>query len=220
MGSMEMIFVRLLVAAALGAVVGIERDLRRKPAGIRTQMFICMGSALFTIASGEIARLVGDTSGTRIASNIVQGIGFLGAGAILRDRGNISGLTSASTIWVMAAVGMAVGGGLYKIAVFVVVLSLFGLVIVGWVEDRLNIKSRAVVFRITAKSPDEVLPGTQEILKQARVQMQHFQILHAGGQFVVEFDADVSQRQQQQVFAELSKLDAHCEMMPTDSRKE
>ena len=109
--SAETILVRLLVAAALGAVVGLERDLRRKPAGIRTQMFICMGSALFTIASSEIARLLGDTSGTRIASNIVQGVGFLGAGAILRDRGSISGLTSASTIWVMAAVGMAAEEG-------------------------------------------------------------------------------------------------------------
>ncbi len=220
LSSAETIFVRLLMAAALGAVVGIERDLRRKPAGIRTQMFICMGSALFTIASSEIARLIGDTSGTRIASNIVQGVGFLGAGAILRDRGNISGLTSASTIWVMAAVGMAAGGGLYRIAVFVVVLSLFALVVIGWVEDRLNIKSRPMVFRITAKTPDQVLPRAQEIVKQARVQMQHFQILRVGGQFVVEFDAAVSHRQQQEVFEELSKLDAHCEMVPTDTRRE
>jgi putative Mg2+ transporter-C (MgtC) family protein len=212
--------VRLLVAAGLGAAVGIERDLRRKPAGIRTQMFICMGSALFTIASGEIARAMGDTSGTRIASNIVQGVGFLGAGAILRDRGGVSGLTSASTIWVMAAVGMAVGGGMYKVASFVVVLSLFALVVIGWVEDRLNIKSRPVVFRVTAKTPDEVLPRTQEILKQAKVQMQHFQILHVGGQFVIEFDADVSHRQQQEVFGQLSKLDAHCEMVHADTRKE
>ena len=208
------------MAAGLGALVGIERDLRRKPAGIRTQMFICMGSALFTIASGEIARAMGDVSGTRIASNIVQGVGFLGAGAILRDRGGVSGLTSASTIWVMAAVGMAVGGGMYKIASSVVVLSLFALVVIGWVEDRLNIKSRPVVFRVTAKTPDEVLPRTQEILRQAKVQMQHFQILHVGGQYVIEFDADASHRQQQEIFGQLSKLDAHCEMVHADTRKE
>lgn len=220
MSPTETIFVKLLVAAVLGALVGIERDLRRKPAGIRTQMFICMGSALFTIASSEIARLVGDTSGTRIASNIVQGIGFLGAGAILRDRGSISGLTSASTIWLMAGVGMAVGGGLYKIAAFCVALGLFALVIVGWVEDRLNIKSRPVVFRVTAKTPDVVLPRTQEILRQAKVPMQHFQILHVSGQFVIEFDADVSHRQQQEIFGELSKLDAHCEMVHADTRRE
>jgi putative Mg2+ transporter-C (MgtC) family protein len=161
---------------------------------------------------------VGDSSGTRIASNIVQGIGFLGAGAILRDRGSISGLTSASTIWLMAGVGMAVGGGLYKIAAFIVALGLFALVIVGWVEDRLHIKSRPVVFRVTAKTPDMVLPRTQEILRQAKVPMEHFQILHVGGQFVIEFDADVNHRQQQEIFRELSKLDAHSEMVPGDTQ--
>src|SRR5437879_8458882 len=84
--SLHEIILRLTVAAALGAVIGLERVVRRRPAGVRTSLFVCLATALFTILSNELAHRFGDSSGTRIASNIVQGIGFLGAGAILRDR--------------------------------------------------------------------------------------------------------------------------------------
>src|ERR1700752_3481369 len=110
------ILLRLTVAAVLGAVIGIERDLRRRPAGIRTSLFVCLATALFTILSGEIAHTLGDTGSTRIASNIVQGIGFLGAGAILRGAGGVTGLTTAATIFAEAAIGMAAGGGFFRVA--------------------------------------------------------------------------------------------------------
>src|ERR1700730_5411033 len=110
---LDQILLRLTVAALLGAAIGVERDLRRRPAGIRTSLFVCMAAALFTMLSGEIARRFGDTGTTRIASNIVQGIGFLGAGAILKEAGGLVGLTTAATIFLEAAIGMAVGGGLY-----------------------------------------------------------------------------------------------------------
>src|SRR5260370_24897066 len=97
--SLQEIFLRLAVAAALGAIIGIERVVRRRPAGIRTSLFVCLATALFTILSGEIAHRLGDTSGTRIASNILQGIGFLGAGAILRGPGGVLGVTTAATIF-------------------------------------------------------------------------------------------------------------------------
>src|SRR5260370_5984740 len=103
-------FLRLSVAALLGVARRVERDVHRRPAGIRTSAFVCMGSALFTILSFELARLFGDTSGTRIASNLVQGIGFLGAGAILREAGGLVGLTTATTIFAEPAIGMAARG--------------------------------------------------------------------------------------------------------------
>src|SRR5438445_8852882 len=130
--SLHEIFLRLTVAAALGAVIGVERDLRRRPAGIRTSLFVCLATALFTILSGEIARRLGDTGSTRIASNIVQGIGFLGAGAILREAGGVVGMTTAATVFVEAAIGMAAGGGLYAVAVYGTCLVSFGLVCIGW----------------------------------------------------------------------------------------
>ncbi len=134
------ILLRLTVAAALGAIIGIERDLRRRPAGIRTSLFVCLATALFTILSGEIAHRFGDTGSTRIASNIVQGIGFLGAGAILRESGSVVGMTTAATVFVEAAIGMAVGGGFYVVAGYATALVLFGLVVIGWIAQRFNLK--------------------------------------------------------------------------------
>src|SRR5260370_14316241 len=97
--SSQEIFLRLTVAAVLGAIIGVERDLRRRPAGVRPSLFVCLAPALFTILSREIAHRLGDTSGTPIASNIGQGIGFLGAGAILRDARGVIGVTTASTVF-------------------------------------------------------------------------------------------------------------------------
>lgn len=214
------IVVRLAFAAVLGAAIGLERDLHRKPAGLRTTMFICMGSALFTIVSTEIARAVGDTSGTRIASNIVQGVGFLGAGAILRDRGNVAGLTTAASLWTMAAVGMAVAGGLFKVATLVVGLLLFALIILGWVEDRLSLKSRMMVFRLAARDYQDLLPRTQQVLQEYRVKPTHFQTSRTKEGVVVEFDADVSHYQEQSILREFGKLDLRSEVMPLGTRKE
>jgi putative Mg2+ transporter-C (MgtC) family protein len=118
--------VRLLLAAALGAVIGFERELRQKEAGLRTNMLITMGTALFTIMSMELAAGPGDDR-TRVASQIVTGIGFLGGGAILHEKGSVKGLTTAATIWMNAAIGMAAGTGRYGLAVVATVITLLTL---------------------------------------------------------------------------------------------
>jgi|TARA_B100002003_G_scaffold238298_1_gene256347 putative Mg2+ transporter-C (MgtC) family protein len=105
---------RILLAAALGAIVGYERRRADKPVGLRTLILISTGAALFTVAS---VYAFGDGDPTRVAAGVVAGIGFLGAGVILRRRtGGIEGITTASVIWVVAAIGLAVGAGLYLIA--------------------------------------------------------------------------------------------------------
>jgi putative Mg2+ transporter-C (MgtC) family protein len=101
---------RLVTAAILGGILGFERELRQKSAGLRTNMLIAIGSALFTLMSYELAEATG-ADPTRIAAQIVTGIGFLGAGAIMRTEGGVQGLTTAATVWVNAAVGRAAGGG-------------------------------------------------------------------------------------------------------------
>lgn len=106
---------RLLLAALLGGLLGVERELRQKSAGLRTNILIAIGSALFTVMSYELADGVGADPG-RVAAQIVTGIGFLGAGAIMRTDSGIYGLTTAATIWVNAAVGVAAGGGEYRLA--------------------------------------------------------------------------------------------------------
>src|SRR5437660_7428982 len=136
--SVHEIFLRLTVAAVLGAVIGIERDLNRRPAGVRTSLFVCLATALFTILSGEIAHRFGDTGSTRIASNIVQGIGFLGAGAILREAGGVMGMTMAAVQFLEAAIGMTGGGGFFVVAACGTGLGLGGLICVVWATRVLN----------------------------------------------------------------------------------
>ena len=126
---------KLLLATLLGGLVGLERELRHKAAGLRTIMFICIGSTLFTLLSFEIAnRVTGDH--VRIASQLIPGIGFLGAGAILHSGNSVIGLTTAATIFVMASVGMAIGGGLYGTAIFATALILVILIVLGIAEAR------------------------------------------------------------------------------------
>lgn len=108
------VFLRLALAAGLGGAIGLEREYRHKPAGLRTNMLIALGSALFSILSVELG--AGAGSPDRIAAQVVTGIGFLGAGAILRSGENVHGLTTAATIWVNAAIGMAAGLGAYSAA--------------------------------------------------------------------------------------------------------
>ena len=205
---------RLTVAAALGAVIGIERDLRRRPAGVRTSLFVCLATALFTILSAEIARRFGDTGSTRIASNIVQGIGFLGAGAILREAGGVVGMTTAATVFVEAAIGMAVGGGLYSVAAYATGLVLFGLVVIGWCADRLNLKRRIMVFRITTSHGDNVATEVQQLLAGMKVTMRHFRSSMVGLDSIVEFEAEVSHGQQQKIVAQLNRKDIVTEVTP------
>jgi putative Mg2+ transporter-C (MgtC) family protein len=107
--------IKLVLAVAVGGVIGAEREFRDKSAGFRTLIFICVGSTLFTMFSHKFAE---DGDPARIAAQIVSGVGFLGAGAILRDRGRIVGLTTAAMIWLAAALGMGIGSGHYGVTIF------------------------------------------------------------------------------------------------------
>jgi putative Mg2+ transporter-C (MgtC) family protein len=122
---------RLVLAAILGGVIGLERQLKHRPAGLRTNLFICLGAAMYTLLSDELAvEHIGDH--TRIAAQIIPGIGFIGAGSILHARDKlVTGLTTAATIFVVASVGMAVGGGLYLTSVFATALILLCLFLLG-----------------------------------------------------------------------------------------
>ena len=121
---------RVLLAALLGAIIGFQREKAHKPAGLRTHILICMGSALFTVVS--ILGFTGPVDPSRVAAGVVTGIGFLGAGVIFRGmRGDtpVVGLTTAASIWVSAAIGIAAGAGMYIIATAVAILTLIILLI-------------------------------------------------------------------------------------------
>ncbi len=126
---------KLLTAVLAGGAVGLERELLHKPAGLRTNILICLGSALLMDLSIRIATPVGGDPG-RIAAQVVTGIGFLGAGTILHTRGTITGLTSAATIWVVAAIGLTVGAGFFFEALAATVTVMTVLRGLGWLERR------------------------------------------------------------------------------------
>jgi putative Mg2+ transporter-C (MgtC) family protein len=132
------VLIKLAISLLIGSLIGGEREYRNKSAGLRTIMLICLGSTIFTIISLEVSH---ETEVGRIASNIVTGIGFLGAGAIMRDGLSISGLTTASTIWVAAALGMAVGFGEFTLAITATVIALVVLIVFNYFQrifDRLH----------------------------------------------------------------------------------
>ena len=123
---------RLLLAAGLGAAIGLEREIRQKPAGLRTNILIAVGSALFTTISFRIGAV--SATPDRIAAQIVTGIGFLGAGAIMRSGLSVQGMTTAATIWVNAAIGMAAGAGEYAMATVATTITMLVLVALPPIE--------------------------------------------------------------------------------------
>jgi putative Mg2+ transporter-C (MgtC) family protein len=115
---------RLLLSAVLGAAIGLEREWRLKSAGLRTNILITIGSALFTMMSYELAANTPGADPGRVAAQIVTGVGFLGAGAIMRTGSGVSGLTTAATVWVNAAIGVAAGAGSYRLATIATAVTL------------------------------------------------------------------------------------------------
>lgn len=214
------IVARLAWAGFLGALIGVERNIRRRPAGMRTGFCVSLGAALFTVVSVEIARRTGDNSTTRIASNIVQGIGFLGAGVILRERGSIVGLTTAATIFATAAIGMAAGGGLYWISGIGCGLTLFALIALVFVEDWLHLKCRHMLFRITTGDTKEVMADVRRVFAEMKVTLDNLHVTVKDGSNVIQFDADVDQRQQERIFAQVSRPGTEIEMYPVERRAE
>ena len=211
---------RLLWAAFLGSAIGIERSVRKRPAGMRTSLCVCVGAALFTILSSELAKLTGDTSSTRIASNIVQGIGFLGAGVIMRERGSVVGLTTAATIFVEAAIGMGAGGGLYRVSGVAALLVLFALIALIYVENALKLKCRYMLFRITTASAIDMVPMVHRIFKDLRIKLDNFQVNITGEKHTIQFDADVTHHQQEQVLSAMTRPDISIEMLPVERQSE
>jgi len=119
--------ISIILAVVLGVVIGLEREIRGKAAGLRTNALICLGAAVFTIISEQMGG-GREASPTRIAAQIVTGVGFLGAGAIIRGRGSIHGLTTAATIWMVASIGMACGAGFFLLAVTSTIIALIVLI--------------------------------------------------------------------------------------------
>ncbi|MGA7110391.1 MAG: MgtC/SapB family protein [Terracidiphilus sp.] len=161
---------RLLVACALGGLIGLVREASHKAAGVRTNLLICMGAAFFTLLSPVLAGDSGSNRG-QVASNIVQGIGFLGAGLIIHNRSRISGLTSAASVWVVASIGMACGAGLYVAAVVAAVTVVIALELVGFLEQRVNLKIYPLTYEARGHDQTMMLQSILDAMDKAGQQL-------------------------------------------------
>ena len=160
--SNEAVF-RLLVACLLGGAVGVEREWKGQSAGVRTNLLICMGCAFFTLLSAVLAGDTGTNKG-QVASNIVQGIGFLGAGLILHNKNRVSGLASAASIFVVASIGMACGAGLFLPAVIATVIVMVSMAVIGFVEWRVNLKSYPLIYEVRGSDETSLLTSVLEAM--------------------------------------------------------
>lgn len=151
------LILRLVIAAVLGGVIGLERETGKRPAGLRTYMLVCLGSALFTVLSIYAFPMEGATRDTaRVAAQVVVGIGFLGAGTLWRSRNMVHGLTTAAGLWVVAAIGMAVGSGFLLLAVASTILVLIILAILHRVEP--YIPAQRDLPEGSIEPPDDEMP--------------------------------------------------------------
>jgi putative Mg2+ transporter-C (MgtC) family protein len=157
----------LLVALALGACIGLERELSDKAAGLRTNILICIGSCMFTMVSKSIA----GADPTRIAAQIVSGIGFLGAGAIMREGEHVTGLTTAATAWVVAAIGMTIGFGSYMIAAAATAIVLIVQAIFPHLDTMIDELRQRHTFRISSDLNDDGLEQIKTIFRNSDVKV-------------------------------------------------
>lgn len=189
---------RLIVAAILGGLIGLEREFKHRAAGLRTNMFICFGAAMFTLLSERLAGVPSDAA--RIAAQIIPGIGFIGAGSILHMRGLTTGLTTAATLFVVASVGMAAGGGLYLTAMFATGLVLLALFFLGHLEETFNIKVLLSSYEVTGVSVEEITSEVNRILEGYHRMMQNMLSANTGQHIRMQFDVEGCNREQKELF--------------------
>ena len=154
------IFIRLIVAAILGGIIGLEREKLNRPAGVRTHMIVCLGSCLIMLLGEYMHQIDNTIDITRLGAQVVSGIGFLGAGAILKDGFSVRGLTTAATLWVVACVGLAVGGGFYLAGILTTIIVYSSLHFLGFTTKK-GLRKNVSVF---VESLDNTINNLQDFL--------------------------------------------------------
>jgi putative Mg2+ transporter-C (MgtC) family protein len=198
---------RLLMACAMGGLIGVEREWRHKASGLRTNLLLCMGCALFTVLSGVLAG-PGITDKSRVASNIVQGIGFLGAGLILHTRSRVLGLTSAATVFVVASIGMACGAGLYLEAAISTVIVLISLRFIGLVEGRAGWKRFPMLYEVRGRNQKSMFAAILAVLDREHLRLNIVERDTVGDLERVTFSLSANNTRHKQLLAELVASDA------------
>jgi putative Mg2+ transporter-C (MgtC) family protein len=218
------VLLRLSVAAALGGAIGFERELRERQAGLRTHLVVCLGSALFTLVSaygfreflvhgGSLVR----TDPTRIAAQIVSGIGFLGAGAIIRQGLSVRGLTTAATLWLVAAIGMASGAGYYDAAIIATLGALLTLGPLRIFAFRVVRRFRPEVERLLVDVPAGGSPAPViEVIELTGGRVTSMEISQEGDRRSIAVDVELRQTSGPKIVAMVADIDGVLEVRWTD----
>jgi putative Mg2+ transporter-C (MgtC) family protein len=194
---------RLLMACLLGGVIGLQREVHRKAAGVRTNLLICMGAAFFTLLSAVLAGDSNPDKG-RVASNIVQGIGFLGAGLILHTHNRVNGLTSAACVWVVASIGMSCGAGLYATAVLGTVIVIIALQLVGFLEQRASLKRYPLIYEVRGLDQTLILTSVLDAMDKAGERLFNVERDSVGDLQRVSFALNATKNQHQRLRIQLN----------------
>jgi putative Mg2+ transporter-C (MgtC) family protein len=195
------LMLQLGLATLLGGAIGLERELGGKPAGLRTNILICIGSVLYTHLS--VAMVGGATDPTRVAGQIVTGVGFIGAGTILHARGAVVGLTSAATIWVVAAIGVALGSGFYLDGIGTTLVVLAVLAGLGRAEKLVQRQSLRSTINVHARQGPTVLEDLETLVRRAGLEVIGVASRQENVDLVIEFDTRGSKRLHDQLMITL-----------------
>lgn len=198
---------RLLIACALGSLVGIEREWKAQSAGIRTNLLICLGCAFFTLMSPILAGDNGNNKG-QVAANIVQGIGFLGAGLILHNKSRVSGLASAASIFVVASIGMACGAGLFLPAIIATVIVVLAMLALGFIEWKVSLKAYPLIYEARGEDETGMLTCILSIMDRVEERLANIERSPIGTLQRISFSVTATKRRHE-------RMQAHLRTEPT-----
>ena len=178
----NMAAIKLIAALLLGSVIGLEREISDKAAGLRTNILICLGACLFTILSEFFTN-----DPARISAQLVSGIGFLGAGAIMREGDKVTGLTTAATIWMVAAIGMAVGYGHFALGVTATLIALFVQLVFTQLDIWIDNWRERYTFRIVSKMDDQALTEIESVFVEAKLRVMRRKLMKKNSLYYSEW---------------------------------
>ena len=193
------VILKLVLAVALGGLIGLEREASQKPAGFRTNILVCIGAAMMMTMAGLIVQAKGGTADTmiRMAAGVVTGVGFLGAGTILHSRGNVAGLTTASTIWLVAGLGLVIGAGYYVPALVFTALTIATLLLFRRVEDS-YVRKAQFHYHLRAKARPYILSSLRKLALHHGVRLESLTMKQEQQSYIMAFSFSASEDKEQE----------------------
>ncbi len=193
------VILKLVLAIALGGLIGLEREASQKPAGFRTNILVCVGAAMMMTMAGLLVQAKGGSADTmvRMAAGVVTGIGFLGAGTILHARGEIAGLTTASTIWLVAGLGLVIGAGYYVPALVFTALTIMTLILFRRVEET-YVRKAQFHYHLKAKARPYILSSLRKLALHHGVRLEKLTMKQEHQSYVMGFAFSASEQKEQE----------------------